>query len=228
MGLYLNISERMVRMNSFIPVKTAKALLAISRRIHDLPPKLRTLLILIDGKTDIASLKKDISLLGDVAAMLSDLHKSGFIEFAENRTAAALLTTAAQDQYIEFLQTLKESESAALSPVAKGGAQRPTTGVDPSRLEPDNDPRGYFTQQVAGSSQTQTVVDTRLEQAKGELKAFLQSLMGDDYSLVAEKISGCDSAARFSALLRGFEDIIQNYGSRKSAEKFKSQFKEFY
>jgi hypothetical protein len=29
-------------------------------------------------------------------------------------------------------------------------------------------------------------------------------------------------------MLHGFEDIVQNYGSRKMVEKLKSQFKDFY
>ncbi len=216
-------------MNALIPVKTAKALLAISRRDHNLPAKMRALLILIDGKSNIASLKKDISLLGDVTTMLSDLHKSGLIKFAESRADAAMLTVATQDQYIEFLQTLKESEAAVDSPsVSKTGAQKPSNETDARHVESGNQQPGFSAQQVPTPSQTQTTVNPKLEQAKGELKAFLQSLMGNDYSLVAEKVARCDSVERFSAMLRGFEDILQNYGSRKSVEKLKSQFQEFY
>ncbi|MDG4557482.1 MAG: hypothetical protein P9F19_08850 [Candidatus Contendobacter sp.] len=216
-------------MDNLIPVKTAKALLAISQRSHDLPRKLRTLLILINGKANIDSLKKDVffiaslkredSLIEDMDAMLSELKQLGLIEFAKDQQEAALLIANFQEQYNKFSQgalTLEEVLSA--SPVL------PDEKMDsPEPVKKAADPLNQW-----ASRPSKTEADSKIEKAKKELETALRSIMGNDYALVANKVASCNSFERFKTVLHGIEDIIQNYGSRKTVDKLKSQFKDFY
>ncbi|HRD67864.1 MAG TPA: hypothetical protein PKY50_17125 [Candidatus Competibacter sp.] len=230
-------------MNPLIPVKSVKGLLALSQRIYELPQRLRTLLILINGKVDvdslkkdtsfIASLKKDSSLLGDIEAMLFELEQSGFIEFAKDRGEAARMTASFQARHNELIkQDSKFEESIFNNPIPsdettiKNKLANKTTSKN---LDATKEPSGAFPQ---SSSETlglnEAVTGTKIDQAKNQLKDFLKDLMGSDYELVSKKIASCDNAERFKALLYGFEDIIQNYGSKKIVENFKVKFKDFY
>ncbi|HSV35106.1 MAG TPA: hypothetical protein VLI46_06095 [Ramlibacter sp.] len=71
---------------SFIYQKSAKGAEAIATRQHGLAPKLRSMLILIDGKRSFADLAKISQMLGDTEQLLGHLLADGFIE---RGTAAA-------------------------------------------------------------------------------------------------------------------------------------------
>lgn len=229
-------------MNSLIPVKTAKAQLALSRKIYGLPQRLRTLLILINGKTDvaslkrdtsfIASLKKDNSLLSNIESMLSELEQSGFIEFAKDRNEAIRMLNEFQQRYNELIEQDKNLGEPVLKNFASSGEHGKGKADHNSPLNrPDivKETHGIGTPTVASSSPTSSSGGVNdLEYAKAQLKVFLQELMGQDYSLVAQKISNCNSLERFRIMLHSFEDIIQNYSSKKEVEKFKLRFKDFY
>jgi hypothetical protein len=217
-------------MKSFIPVKTAKALLTISRRDRHFSPRLKALLISIDGKRTIPSLKKYIAEDDDakLAAMLYELQEAGLIEYAEDLTTAAVLNTIVKNQYIELLKETNDSQPAPPSAPLTTAPQKPTIRTEAASSKTDRKANDLSQQQVPKPSQVEGADLYKLDLLKEELKEFLQPLMGDDYSLVARKIASCDSTERLATMLRGFEDIIQNYGSRKSAEQFKSKFSEFY
>lgn len=60
--------------------KSAKGGEAIATRQHGLSPKLRSMLIMIDGKRGFDELVKVSSMLGDTEQLLSQLFEQGFIE----------------------------------------------------------------------------------------------------------------------------------------------------
>ena len=60
--------------------KSGKGAEAIASRLHGLPPRLRSLLIVVDGKKDGQDLLKFAANLGDANAMVADLIEGGFIE----------------------------------------------------------------------------------------------------------------------------------------------------
>jgi hypothetical protein len=72
--------------------KSAKGTEAIATRQHGLTPKLRSMLILIDGKRGFEELAKLSHLLGDTEQLLGQLFDQGFIEPG---SAAAPSTTPA-------------------------------------------------------------------------------------------------------------------------------------
>ncbi|MFZ4551293.1 MAG: hypothetical protein ACOYNB_05665 [Aquabacterium sp.] len=60
--------------------RTALGKAALSSNSADLPRKLRTLLIAIDGRTDSTAFERNLSSFGDVSALLDSLKTAGYIE----------------------------------------------------------------------------------------------------------------------------------------------------
>jgi hypothetical protein len=60
--------------------KSAKGAQAIATRDHALPPKMRSMLILVDGKRSVDELAKLGGMLGDPLQLLAQLLEQGFIE----------------------------------------------------------------------------------------------------------------------------------------------------
>lgn len=78
--------------------KSAKGTEAIATRLHGLGPKLRSMLILIDGKRGFEELVRLSSMLGDTEELLGQLLDQGFIEpnaEAPSRAASQPATAAA-------------------------------------------------------------------------------------------------------------------------------------
>lgn len=69
--------------------KSAKGTEAIATRQHGLGPKLRSLLILVDGKRGFEELVRLSQILGDTEELLGQLLDQGFIEPVAGTTAAA-------------------------------------------------------------------------------------------------------------------------------------------
>jgi len=66
--------------------KTDKGREEISQRSHGLPPRLRTLLVMIDGQTTAAEHSEKCKGLGDVGGMLVVLSTQGFIADIRERS----------------------------------------------------------------------------------------------------------------------------------------------
>jgi len=69
--------------------KSALGAEAIATRQHGLGPKLRSMLILIDGKRSTADVLQLTALLGDAKQLLAELASGGFIEAASPQSTPA-------------------------------------------------------------------------------------------------------------------------------------------
>jgi hypothetical protein len=69
--------------------KTPKGAEAIANRHSGLPPKLRSLLIMVDGKRSYADLAALATVVGDCEQQLSQLQQEGFIESIGHAPAAS-------------------------------------------------------------------------------------------------------------------------------------------
>jgi len=74
--------------NNLVYRKSAKGTEAIATRQHGLSPKLRSMLILIDGKRSFDELVRLSQMLGDTEALLGQLLDQGFIEPSASATPA--------------------------------------------------------------------------------------------------------------------------------------------
>lgn len=65
--------------NDWILAKTAAGVEEIATRARRVPPRLRTVLILVDGRRSVADLVRSAAGLGDVHQALESLHDDGFV-----------------------------------------------------------------------------------------------------------------------------------------------------
>lgn len=77
--------------------KTPKGAEAIANRHSGLPPKLRSLLIMVDGKRSVADLAALATVVGDCEQLLSQLQQEGFVEAANPAPAADTAPAPAAD-----------------------------------------------------------------------------------------------------------------------------------
>jgi DNA-binding PadR family transcriptional regulator len=75
--------ETMDRQDTY--VKTEKGSEEIRERKYKLPQAMRSLLNMIDGTTTAGAFLSEATALGDVASMLAELEKQGFIKKTEAR-----------------------------------------------------------------------------------------------------------------------------------------------
>lgn len=68
-------------------VKTAKGLAEVSRADHQLGPRLRTILLMVDGKLTFAELAARAATFGNAPAIVAHLLNEGYIEPVPGRTA---------------------------------------------------------------------------------------------------------------------------------------------
>jgi hypothetical protein len=75
--------------NNDIPVKTVSGTEEVSKRSRKLPPRLRTLLIMVDGGLTAAQLRQAAATLGAPADCLESLESMGLVEVQSQAPAQA-------------------------------------------------------------------------------------------------------------------------------------------
>jgi len=65
--------------NDWILAKTAAGVEEIAVRSRRIPPRLRTVLILVDGRRSVAALAESAAAFGDIRAALTTLHEQGMV-----------------------------------------------------------------------------------------------------------------------------------------------------
>lgn len=94
--------------------KSAKGSQAIAVRDHALTPKLRSLLILVDGKRRVDDLAKLSNSLGDTEQLLGLLLQQGYIEEVANTAPAPLASAPAPLTPARRALTLQEAQRFAV------------------------------------------------------------------------------------------------------------------
>ncbi len=72
--------------SSTIYAKTQKGREEIATRAYRIVPRLRTLLIVVDGQSTVGELIEKAQSLGGIAPMLAELERHGFIEAVTGRS----------------------------------------------------------------------------------------------------------------------------------------------
>ncbi len=91
-----------------IPGKTVAGQREIGLRAHKLSPRARSLLIMIHGTQTVAELSRSMQSLGDVGAILSELHGLGLI--AVGTAGSAAHAAQAQLPSVEATQLVQEAK----------------------------------------------------------------------------------------------------------------------
>jgi hypothetical protein len=84
--------------------KTPRGLQEISDRALKLPPKLRQLLIMVDGESDVATLVERFEAVGNVAGHLSALEQLGLIEAKAGTSTPAPAAVGTADSNIDAIR----------------------------------------------------------------------------------------------------------------------------
>jgi hypothetical protein len=121
--------------------KTAKGQAEIETRAHRLPPRLRGLLILVDGKRDLAGLAALVPQQAE--ALLQDLVAQGFVEAFEAAAgtpaaprpapAAAPTATAAPTSAVADFEKLRRDAVRALTDAAGPAAETVALRMEKAR-----------------------------------------------------------------------------------------------
>jgi hypothetical protein len=119
----------------FIFRKTAKGTAEIDTRAHRLPPRIRSTLVLVDGKRDVDDLKVLISQQADES--LRFLSEHGFIEsVGETLRAAAPVVSAPAMDLATLRRACVRSLNDELGPAAQSLAMRIERAASTAELAP--------------------------------------------------------------------------------------------
>jgi hypothetical protein len=92
-----------------IVVKTAEGSQELKSRAHKLPPRLRTMLIMIDGSLSAGQLQDAAAKLGVPGDFLENLEREGLIAARQTgKQAAATTARPAEDSEVERFRTVQK------------------------------------------------------------------------------------------------------------------------
>jgi hypothetical protein len=95
--------------NDWVLAKTAVGVDEIATRSRRIPPRLRTVLILVDGRRSVQTLAESAAALGDIRQALAELHEQGLVVLVSHGAHGA-----------------EAASRAAVAPDCAPGSQPPT------------------------------------------------------------------------------------------------------
>ena len=193
-----------------------------------LPPKLRTVLMLIDGRTPFNSFKATLLTYGDVTQLFSILRDLGLIVKASSRDGQYERSPQPAEPYRPDRNRRPEPEarfSRAYSPL-DAATQSPVMAARIANAE-----RGYESvppnaRSVAAPAPTPAKVDDNREfdSVKSAMIRDISTLLGSDAGMVIVKIQGCRTKDDLFATMMGIKKIITVYANKSAAESFAAKY----
>ena len=188
--------------------KTRKGYSEVANQDSFLHPKLRRLLILIDGASTVAEIVERMGAIGDVKPMVTELFFQGFITGSNS----------------EFNNT-----------VPPGGALRPVQQVAaPIRGELNNPWQNTASQNAVANAQFNSQPQASAPSPNAQLNNILmiksalvddmQARLGKDADRVIPKIQACQSNGDLLMLIIKLRDFLVSYSGKEQADAFLSRF----
>lgn len=207
--------------------KSQAGMQEVFHRRAGLSPKMRTLLIMLNGTRPIEELEKSLASLGDVRAMLYELNVMGLVEMEElyeqsnvvglaGRIAGRSAAPASMPASVPAQQYAPQPPAYLPPPAYAQTPMQPQYQPAPPGYAPV--PQGYAPAPAAGA------MSGMLGQLKAQLSAHMQRVLGEDYQLVRAKIDNCGTIRDFANLLEGCEKVLSNYVSPDAALALKKEF----
>ncbi len=156
-------------------VKTEKGRDAMARRVPELGPRLRSMLILVDGKRSVSELDKLGAGLGGGAALLEQLKAHGWI--ADRDLSAPFLESTPYVDSLPF-PTTTLPPVATVSPVTTESRKAPTLSFEDARrlvVRFVNDSMGPMGEQAAirvESCKSAAELQAQLPRVRDALQSF--------------------------------------------------------
>jgi hypothetical protein len=206
-----------------------------------IPPKLRTVLMLIDGRTPFESFKATLQTYGDVTQLFSILRDLGLIVKSSSSSDASRdrprSRSSASSPLGADTQTLRESSAPYTSSPIDAITQMPDMMARIAQAEqaPGVYSTGIQQQRPAMPQQTYTPAPARgpspddmraseIESIKSNMIRDVSVILGADAGLVISKIQGCRTRDDLFASMMGIKKIISIYADRNAADKFASRY----
>ncbi len=188
--------------------KTRKGYAEVANQDSFLHPKLRRLLILIDGASTVAEIIERMGAIGDVKPMVTELFFQGFIT---------------------------GSNSDFNSTVPPGGALRPVQqGATPIRAEVNNPwqntmplnpvASAQYTEQPQQAAPNPNAQLNNILMIKSALIDDMQARLGKDADRVIPKIQACQSNGDLLMLIVKLRDFLISYSGKEQADAFLARF----
>jgi hypothetical protein len=229
-------------------VKTPKGIDEVERRTHGLPLKSRQVLIMIDGRRDVAALK-DIFPPEMAGPVVAELLASGFIRELAPAASSAPVTKPDQE-----LQPMKEAFSSALYDVFGPDADNFTRHVDAAKSRSDlvrlaekyeqvvtrmggrTKAEAFasrlraagidFTPAAAAGPRSQLpaapapAVVADLRPLKESMTRALFEYFGPDADAFSGKVDAATSVGELEALAKKYAEVVAGMGGKKKALAF--------
>jgi hypothetical protein len=187
--------------NNLVFNKTMLGTDEILRRAVGLPNDLRSLLLLIDGRRDVNSLRSISVALRESLAPLLFLEDNGFI-----------VRLGAESSVVPL---------AKRSAVAAAPAYVPTV----PRQVPVNMPAPAVLSSVQQNyAQAPAVPSYALNELRGALIQFVSSALGADGAHAIGRIQNAADLPELQSIARRIYEILKDYSGVRTAEKFMQQF----
>jgi hypothetical protein len=218
-----------------------------------IPPKLRTVLMLIDGRTPFESFKSTLQTYGDVTQLFSILRDLGLIVKTTGGDAARDRGRSPRAPSSSPLgsetQALRQADSYPTQSSLSAITQMPdmmarialaeqapgvySTGNTQNAM-PANPPPAYYPPPAAPpaiqppptprNAPQSGMSDAQLESIKSTMIRDVSAILGADAGLVISKIQGCRTQDDLFASMMGIKKIITIYADRSAAEKFATRY----
>lgn len=172
--------------------KTAKGTDEIATRAHKLPARVRSLLILLDGRRTTAEVLAQASHLGDAEKFLARLQEDGFIEAANLHSVPPPL-----DEAVQEYGAIPEREAGPTSLPPYQQTPVAAFGTDPS------------VDRMAAFMAT-----------KAFATRYFIDLLGPDSDSLTKKIEGAKTEGQLLLLMERCREIVQQVKGRDRAERF--------
>lgn len=173
--------------------KTEKGRDAMARRLPELGPRLRSMLILVDGKRSAAELDKLGAGLGGGAALLEQLLAQGWI--------------APHDPNVPSFQNT--------APVVDGP---PSVAPVPAPVPSEADAPAAHPEAVASPPSGVPVLP--FVDARRLVVRFINDAAGPMGELTAIRVESCKTAAELQSQLPRIRDALQNYRGAATVQRF--------
>ncbi len=195
-----------------------------------LPPKLRTVLMLIDGRTPFSSFKATLHTYGDVTQLFSILRDLGLIVKTSSRDGLPDRTPQPSESYRPDRNRAPEPEarfSRGYSPL-DAATQSPMMAARIANAERGYEPPPSIARSIAAPAPAPTparVDDNReIESVKSAMIRDVSTLLGSDAGMVIVKIQGCRTKDDLFATMMGVKKIITVYANKSAAENFAAKY----
>ncbi len=212
-------------------VKTALGNDEILRRSVGLPNDLRSLLLLIDGRRDVATLRQLNPSLRESIAQLVFLEDNGFIGqqqvMAQAVGSGAQMSASNVAQFDQRRGILADIQGNHLNQRTTGQQRAvpnnplPGYGNEPPRYEPVPPPQQQMPMQQAPTQQIPAHV---LNDLKIGMIQFVNSTLGADGGHAISRIQSAQSTSELQQIAKKIYEILKAYSGIKAAERFMQQF----